>query len=345
MRLSSVTQAGGPNSLGNFARSWSRAANFNQIPPRPSFEVVDGDDEPVGFGRPQEPSSPAQTRGLLREQLERQTTPSSIAVDEEESLLQSHAKTNEAREAAQAPNERPSIFDRANFAGSPFSSSYGGTYGSVPRFRESSTQRGKIYHEPLGHDGTEEGKEEDRLILKVVEQEDGTKIQVVVGQSTLPQTVFNSINVLIGVGLLSLPLGLKQSGWLIGMAFLLSAAIVTRYTGGVLAKCMDVDPSLVTFSDLAWKAFGARARIIVGLLFTAELLAACVALVVLFADSLNALFPALNIVEWKVICGIIMIPLSFVPLRYLSFTSVLGILSCMGSKFRFMTAIGRQISH
>lgn len=56
-------------------------------------------------------------------------------------------------------------------------------------------------------------KEREPLLVKTVRSEEGKVEVVVVGQSTLPQTVFNSVNVLIGIGLLSLPLGLRYSGW------------------------------------------------------------------------------------------------------------------------------------
>lgn len=56
-------------------------------------------------------------------------------------------------------------------------------------------------------------KEREPLLIKIIEDPEGQLKQIIVGQSTLPQTVFNSVNVLIGVGLLSLPLGLKYSGW------------------------------------------------------------------------------------------------------------------------------------
>jgi vesicular inhibitory amino acid transporter len=56
-------------------------------------------------------------------------------------------------------------------------------------------------------------KEREPLLVKTVSTEEGVVQRVIVGQSTLPQTVFNSVNVLIGVGLLSLPLGLMYSGW------------------------------------------------------------------------------------------------------------------------------------
>lgn len=135
------------------------------------------------------------------------------------------------------------------------------------------------------------------------------------------------------MGLLSLPLGVKYAGWLCGMTILLLAALVTAYTARLLARCMNLDPAVITFSDLAFISFGPRARVATSILFTLELLAACVALIVLFADSLVSLFPGvLTATEWKILCSICLLPLNFAPLRLLSFTSIIGILSCFSSQ-------------
>jgi vesicular inhibitory amino acid transporter len=112
------------------------------------------------------------------------------------------------------------------------------------------------------------------------------------------------------------------------MIFLAWSAVVTSYTAKLLAKCLDVDSSLITFADLAYVSFGNKARIAVSMLFSLELLAACVALVVLFADSMDALITGYGVFTWKIVCGVILIPLSFLPLRMLSFTSILGVMSC-----------------
>lgn len=149
-----------------------------------------------------------------------------------------------------------------------------------------------------------------------------------------PQTDhIRNCSVLIGVGLLSLPLGIKYAGWVCGMVTLFLCAAVTAYTAKLLAKCMDLDPSLITFSDLAFISFGRNARIATSVLFTMELLAASVALIVLFGDTLDLLFPGLlTVVQWKILCSLIMIPLNFLPLRLLSFTSIIGIVACFGSQ-------------
>lgn len=169
--------------------------------------------------------------------------------------------------------------------------------------------------------------EHEPILVKEVRQ--GNKVVLTVeGQSTLPQSVFNSINALIGVGILSLPLAFKMSGWIIGLALLTLNAFVTGYTGKLLAKCMDVDPSLITYSDVAYVSFGTRARVIVSALFTLELVAACVALAILFADSLDLLLPGLASVNtWKCTCAVLVLFLNAMPLRFLSYTSVIGIFS------------------
>ncbi|KAK9380240.1 transmembrane amino acid transporter protein-domain-containing protein [Kockiozyma suomiensis] len=161
----------------------------------------------------------------------------------------------------------------------------------------------------------------------VLDQSKG-RVLVVPGRSTAPQTVFNSVNVLIGIGLLSLPLAISYSGWLIGIVFMCIAAAITLYTAKVLARCLDTDPSLVTYADIAYAAFGARARLLTSLLFSLELLGSCVALVVLFADSIYTLMPgALSKTQLKILAFFILSPLSFLPLSVLSFSSILGILS------------------
>ncbi len=224
-----------------------------------------------------------------------------------------------------------SIFATMQHLATPLSGSYGTSYGTIRSSINaiSMEHAGQLWKQQQAAAKAEEDREP--ILVKEVEQ-DGKIVLVVAGQSTLPQTVFNSTNVLVGVGLLSLPMGIKYAGWLCGMVFLALSALVTAYTANILAKCMDVDASLITFADLAFVSYGERARLATSVLFTLELLAACVALVVLFADTLDLLIPGVGITEWKILCGLLLIPLNFAPLRYLSFSSVVGIFSTLCSE-------------
>jgi vesicular inhibitory amino acid transporter len=278
----------------------------------------------------------------LRQALEAQQALEDEAVDDEEGEFDVEADIYGGPSSEVQHRVRRKLFTRREdnilsiepLLASPFAGSYASSYGTHgSRLNEASMRHaGRLWKEQQITGVQEPDKEREPLLVKRVEREDGTIVNVVVGQSTVPQTVFNSINLLVGVGLLSLPLGIKYAGWLIGMSFLLFTAIVTNYTAKILAKCLDVDGTLITFADLAYISFGYKARIVTSVLFTLELVAANVALVVLFADSWDALLPGVGLTEWKIVCGVVLTPLSMVPLRVLSFTSVLGVVCCFGSK-------------
>ncbi|KAJ5137007.1 hypothetical protein N7448_005561 [Penicillium atrosanguineum] len=313
-----LRQAGGPNSIDNFARSWQRAAAFPEVfPRRSSFVEADTDDEcAIATGHDYAARASQSHRDS---DLDPPLLLSDESGGEEEDTTYWHG-SQRSRKALPSTGLLASSPDRNNLT----------SYGSISsRVSESTRQHAiQLHKEYLSRTDGAADPDREPLILKHVQHEDGTEEDIVVGQSTVPQTVFNSVNVLIGIGLLSLPLAMKHAGWVLGLSFLVFSAVTTGYTAKILAKCLDVDRSLVSYSDISYLAFGQYARFITSLLFCMELLGACVALVVLFADSLYVLIPGFNILQWKIVCGVVLLPLSFMPLRFLSVTSILGIVSC-----------------
>lgn len=175
-----------------------------------------------------------------------------------------------------------------------------------------------------------EGLDAPPLIVREVEDKNGQITTAVAGQSTAPQTVFNSVNVLVGVGMLSLSLGFSYTGWVLGLVFFTASAFTTYYSAKLLAKCMDTDSTLVTYADIAYAAYGPRGRAVTSMLFTLELTGAGVSMIILFADSLNALFPQFSATQYKILSFFILTPLCFLPLSILSISSILGIISTLG---------------
>ncbi|KAL3427020.1 transmembrane amino acid transporter [Phlyctema vagabunda] len=338
--LNTLAQVGGVNSIANYASSWQRAAGFLEITPhRPSFLLstdADTEDESIQYGRTDAEYGQLPRTSLLRAHLEASSP--EHAVEDDNETVESDPTTprpfddNSKRLGNQSiqgsVRGRDNIFAIAPHLATPLGGSYGTSYGTLrSTLNESSmVHAGQLWRQQQATGANVADGEHAPMIVKEVEQ-DGVKMLVPVGQSTLYQTIFNSTNVLIGVGLLSLPVGIKYAGWICGLTFLFLSAAVTGYTAGLLSKCMDLDPSLITFADLAFVSYGQKARIAVSLLFSVELLAACVALLVLFGDTLNGLMPSVTVNEWKILCGILLIPLNFMPLRLLSITSILGIVS------------------
>lgn len=342
MRINALAHAGGVNSVENFARSWQRAIGFHDIIPSAASYVVAEGDNPYGRQHDEE-RGPTHHKSLLRQQLEQGTTPPETQLQEEgitpeEAPEDSPLSPGEYGAAGSPSGHEDDIFSQASYLGSPFGSSAGGTYGSLTsRLNGSSRQHAaRLFREQQITGIQDPDKEHEPLLVKRIEGEDGKVVLAVVGQSTIYQTILNSTNVLIGVGLLSLPLGIKYAGWLVGMIFLAFSALVTGYTAKLLGKCLDLDQSLVTFADVAYISFGSRAKVIIGVLFSLELLTACVALFVLFADSLDTLIPGWGVTEFKILCAVIVAPLSFVPLRFLGYSSSLGIICCLARKHKIL---------
>ncbi|GAO19681.1 hypothetical protein UVI_02022590 [Ustilaginoidea virens] len=340
-RISALADIGGVNSFRSFARSWQRAASFAEvIPRRPSFVLAtDSDHFPgpegdgIQYGRSQVDDSCRAPVGLIGQHLQasspqgvsaptcaqqgRRTTPSAEEPTrddiQEQERWDSDAGVSAETLFRGSPSTRSSIFAVPPHLAAPdVLDGYGSPYGTVGgtryrRRRSSADERGGEGRENTeADDGDTALGEEHPILVKEVQQGDKV-ILAVEGQSTLPQSIFNSINAIIGVGLLSLPLAFKMSGWILGLVILTLTASVTAHTGRLLGKCMEYDPSIVTYSDLAYVAFGTRARVIVSALFTLELVAACVALVILFSDSLGLLFPDLaSGTTWKCFCAYIL---------------------------------------
>uniref|UniRef100_A0A0G4HJR2 Amino acid transporter transmembrane domain-containing protein n=1 Tax=Chromera velia CCMP2878 TaxID=1169474 RepID=A0A0G4HJR2_9ALVE len=85
-------------------------------------------------------------------------------------------------------------------------------------------------------------------------------------------SVFNSVNVLVGVGLLSFPYCAKMCGWIPSFGLLVFFVVTTYWTGIILKDCVDVDKArFVGFAEMAEGAFGKCAKLMIFWMFTLEL--------------------------------------------------------------------------
>ncbi|KAJ3224345.1 hypothetical protein HK099_008589 [Clydaea vesicula] len=155
-----------------------------------------------------------------------------------------------------------------------------------------------------------------------------------VEKSSFFQSVFNSVNVLMGIGILSLPFAFKLTGWALGFTLLFFFALITRYTATVLASCMDhksasiLGITVFTYSDMGELAFGHKGRLFISVIFLLELFTACVALLILMADSIKALYPTLDINFIKIVVTLIVMPSTWPrSLKVLAYGSIIGIIA------------------
>lgn len=147
--------------------------------------------------------------------------------------------------------------------------------------------------------------------------------------STAPQTVFNAVNTLIGIGMLSLPYGMKISGWLCGSALLFGCALVTNFTAKLLGRILKKHPELSSYGDIAHICGGHTARVIVTFIFSLDLIGAMVSLIILFSDSFSIILPVSEVLLKFIIVAVAFV-LSFVSLSFLSLLSLFGIVCTSG---------------
>lgn len=97
-------------------------------------------------------------------------------------------------------------------------------------------------------------------------------------KSSFIQSIFNAVNVLVGVGILALPLSFRLAGWLYGSLIVMFCCLVTNYTAKVIVKCLNVNKNLGqdehggTYGDMGQIAFGDKGRKLISTVFIIELI-------------------------------------------------------------------------
>ncbi|CAL6392233.1 unnamed protein product [Bathycoccus prasinos] len=181
-----------------------------------------------------------------------------------------------------------------------------------------------------------------------------------VGNSTTEQALANSVNILLGVGTLSVPYALRESGWA-GIIVLLLLGATTNYTGKTLIRCQrrgslpmrtnfntysDVNEdgsvtvvkkarrALTTYEDIGEAAFGEFGRSLISWVLYAELIGTCGLFFILEGDHLKLLFESTMSQSKETLMLLaagVMIPTTWlVDLSKLSLIGALGFVASVG---------------
>lgn len=154
------------------------------------------------------------------------------------------------------------------------------------------------------------------------------------GTSSFFNTCFNGLNALSGVGILSVPYALASGGWL-SLLLLLTIAISTFYTGLLIKRCMDTDPTIKSYPDIGHRAFGKTGRIIVSITMNIELYLVATGFLILEGDNLSNLLPQIGFDFYGIHVGgnksfVVIVAAIILPTIWLNNMSILSYISASG---------------
>ncbi|KAL9998477.1 putative amino acid transporter, transmembrane domain-containing protein [Helianthus debilis subsp. tardiflorus] len=147
-------------------------------------------------------------------------------------------------------------------------------------------------------------------------------------------TCFNGLSALLGVGLLSIPYALAEGGWL-SLILLLVIASLTFYTGLLIQRCMDTDPTIRSYPDIGNRAFGKTGEAIVSITMNLELYLVATGFLILEGDNLSKLFPDMDFDVYGYHFGaksgfIVLVALIILPTIWLHNMNILSYISASG---------------
>ncbi|XP_076945545.1 amino acid transporter AVT1I-like [Bidens hawaiensis] len=156
----------------------------------------------------------------------------------------------------------------------------------------------------------------------------------IAGNASFMNTCFNGLNALSGVGILSIPYALASGGWL-SLILLFLIASSTFYTGLLIKRCMDLDPTIRSYPDIGDRAFGKTGGTIVSITVNIELYMVATGFLILEGDNMSSLFPDMDFYIYGTHIAaktgfVILVAIIILPTSWLNSLSILSYISASG---------------
>ena len=296
-RRRSFMEYGGANSLSNFASSYSRAQHYTGS----SLLESDDSDNNEGANQSQTERRPTYASLISNEGRGRPSISEETVIDEE----------------IQIDGTSPAMQD--------YDLIQSREHEDIHRYRQQSPIKNQL---PGPFESNELMNDTTPLLPTLSNLSSLASLNLKAGNSTAPQTIFNSVNTLVGIGNLSIPFGFHLSGWICGCVLLVGSALSTNLTAKYLGRILRAHPNLMTYGDISFAYGGKAFAIFVTSFFILDLLGASLSMIILFSDCFAIIWPHKQLLKLIIIS--IVFFTSLLPLSILSIFSLFGILCTIG---------------
>jgi len=110
---------------------------------------------------------------------------------------------------------------------------------------------------------------------------------------TTPQASFHMINLLAGLGIMSIPYCFKIGGAIPSVFFLIVLGLTAKYTAKLISKCIEKDNSMNSLAIMGLKLFGKTGCTVISTFFIFDLFFSMMANLILVKDTLHLVFPVI----------------------------------------------------
>ena len=163
------------------------------------------------------------------------------------------------------------------------------------------------------------------------------------------KSTVNLVLTAVGVGVLTLPKAIAQSGWAIGILLLILTWSLSQFMMHLLWKCVRSlqqrgETGIDSYGSIGHAALGKPGRIVVSVSMYLGLSAICVIIIILLGSGLFNLTNSMNLATWIKISALCILPLSWLPsLKEVGVLSAVGVVAtCLVSLVVLIASIVRD---
>ena len=138
---------------------------------------------------------------------------------------------------------------------------------------------------------------------EIYEDDDGYFVELKQSGSSVPASLFNMLNTIMGGGMLALPAAYGNSGLAVGIILTIIVMLLSALSSNFLVLCSQTVGNAKSYKDLAFITFGVPGALIIDLCLVLFMFGTCAGYIVIIGDLLTPYFAEIFNLDDPISCG------------------------------------------